>query len=203
LKHGGIGLILYPILKRRGDIMKKILLVFTAIIVVILIGAGVMLYRAGALVEVNISEKLKGPYTFVYAERVGDYSESGKLMDEINKDLNENFKIEPTKGMGIYYDNPKKVAKENLRSELGVILDDGDVKLLEVLSTKYKIKVLKLQEYIVAEFPFENQMSIYVGMFKVYPKLEKYIEQKNLRSREMVEVYDVPNKKILYLMPLE
>ncbi len=183
--------------------MKKILLVFTAIIVVILIGAGVMLYRAGALVEVNISEKLKGPYTFVYAERVGDYSESGKLMDEINKDLNENFKIEPTKGMGIYYDNPKKVAKENLRSELGVILDDGDVKLLEVLSTKYKIKVLKLQEYIVAEFPFENQMSIYVGMFKVYPKLEKYIEQKNLRSREMVEVYDVPNKKILYLMPLE
>jgi len=46
-------------------------------------------------------------------------------------------------------------------------------------------------------------MSIIMGIMKVYPALNKYISENNLSEEGFVmEIYDVPGKKIIYRKPL-
>ncbi|MFW6222251.1 MAG: hypothetical protein ACOC3T_01430, partial [Bacteroidota bacterium] len=53
--------------------------------------------------------------------------------------------------------------------------------------------------YIVAEFPFKGKLSIIFGIMKVYPSIEKFVKKKGYSNDGAVmEIYDVPNKKILY-----
>jgi predicted XRE-type DNA-binding protein len=50
------------------------------------------------------------------------------------------------------------------------------------------------------EFPYKNSFSIIAGIIKVYPKIEQYIQDNNLKTNEIMEIYDVPSNKIIYLM---
>ena len=38
-----------------------------------------------------------------------------------------------------------------------------------------------------------------MGIFKVYPKLTEHIEQNNYSQVPIMEIYDTPNGKILYV----
>ena len=35
---------------------------------------------------------------------------------------------------------------------------------------------------------------------KVYPEINKFVEKNGLKQKEIMEVYDVPAKKIIYIM---
>jgi len=87
-----------------------------------------------------------------------------------------------------------------LRSEIGCILEEKDLSKVEELKAKqFKIKEFPKTEAIVVEFPFNTQFSILAGIMKVYPKLEAYRKEYNYQTREVMEIYDVPSKKILYI----
>jgi hypothetical protein len=45
-------------------------------------------------------------------------------------------------------------------------------------------------------------MSILVGLMKVYPALEKYTKENGYAGGAIMEIYDVPNKKIIYRQEL-
>ena len=158
------------------------------------------LFHAGFFTTVTVQEKTVGPYTLVYEEFQGDYKNTPKVQDKIYYALLNEHKIETFKGFGIYYDNPQKVPKEKLRSEIGCILEEKDLSKVEELKAKqFKIKEFPKTEAIVVEFPFNTQFSIFAGIMKVYPKLEAYRKEYNYQTREVMEIYDVPSKKILYI----
>lgn len=119
-------------------------------------------------------------------------------MDKIYYALRDSEQLETTKGFGIYYDNPQKVEKSQLRSEAGCILETSDSTLLAQLSEKYKVKTFPVKQYIVTEFPFKGKLSIMVSLFKVYPALNRYANKHNYTGGEVMEIYDIPNKKISY-----
>jgi len=55
------------------------------------------------------------------------------------------------------------------------------------------------KKYIVTEFPHKGNMSIIVSIMKVYPALNKYMEENGYEQNvPVMEIYDMPNKKILY-----
>jgi hypothetical protein len=183
------------------EIDMTILKIIFSIFLLILISVAIFFNYIGFFSKVVIEEKQMGPFTLVYDEHKGDYKGTAKIQDNIYYSLLNDYKIETFHGFGIYYDDPKTVPTEKLRSIAGCILEKSDYEKIETLKEKgFKIKKIPKQNSVVVEFPFRNTFSIIAGIMKVYPKIEKYIEENNLTKNEMMEIYDNPSKKIIYLM---
>ncbi len=157
----------------------------------------------GLFTRVTVTEKTLDSFRMVYKKHVGPYQEIGPVMDALYQDLLNNYSIETTNGVGLYYDNPRKVAPEQCRSIGGCILEPGDYTRIEELKQKYDVREYPSAKAVVAEFPFRGKMAIILGIFKVYPKLGKYMEEKGYTSCPMLEIYDMPAKKIIYAVSVE
>lgn len=172
--------------------MKTILIIIATIVVLLVV---VYIYYGG-LASVHVQVLNQGGETLVYEEVTGDYKQTGEVSDRVYHALKQDG-VETFKGFGIFYDNPKRVEKSKLRSEVGCILEDTSV--VQRLSENYKIKVFPRKDYITVESPFKGQLSILVGIFKVYPAMSRFAKEKGYDEESPVmEIYDVPNKKILY-----
>lgn len=180
----------------------KILSIITIVIALVVIMLLVYLSRHGLFSQIKIEEKNVGPYLLVYKEHIGDYKNTALVMDEIYYDLKDNYSIVTTKGFGIYYDNPKEVAKEKLRSIAGSIVEGSSLQDLGIISSKYTVKEYPASKSVVAEFPYTGKISIMLGVFKVYPKLNIYIDKKKYAPVPIMEIYDQPNGKIEYISPI-
>jgi len=176
-----------------------IIIVILGLIAVLLMG---YLYYMGFFNKIEITEKEMGPYKVVFKEHIGDYKETGKIMDEIYYSL-LNDGVETYKGFGIYYDNPKVVEKDKLRSIAGSMIEEKDYDKIDQLKDKYSIKTIDKTRSITTEFPFKNKMSIMFGIMKVYPKINKYIDSKGYKKGQVMEIYDVPNKKVIYVAEIK
>jgi hypothetical protein len=179
----------------RKEIMKLIVSVLGVLIIVIVL----TLSYYGLFTKTTIVEKEMGDFWLLYEKHVGDYREVGQVIDKIYSRLLGEDAIETSRGFGLYYDDPKKVKKENLRSIVGCILDKQDENKIDYLKKNYKIKYYPASKSVVAEFPFKGKPSIFIGIVKVYPKVAEYITQHNYRPGPIMEIYDTPNEKIFYV----
>lgn len=179
--------------------MKLLKRIVVVIFILIIAVTGVFAYYGG-FSNINIKTGTLGGETLVYETVAGDYAQTGFISDKIYDALLNEDKIETTRGFGIFYDNPQYVETNKLRSEVGCILDTPiDSLQLKRLSTKYSIKILPKTECIYVEFPFKGKMSVMVGIFKIYPAIEKYMIENGLQENgPIMEIYDIPNKKIVY-----
>ena len=175
--------------------MKLLLSVLGALSIVIV----VLLSYYGLFTKTTIVEKEMGGFWLLYEKHIGDYKGVGQVMDKIYSRLLGEDAIETSRGFGLYYDDPKKVKKENLRSVVGCILDKQDENRIDYLKKNYQIKYYPASKSVVAEFPFKGKLSIFIGIFKVYPKLAEYIKQLNYTPGPIMEIYDTPNEKIFYV----
>lgn len=178
---------------------KKII---SIIFLLIVTGAVLFLVYSGLFSRIVISEKEIGPYQVVYKSHVGPYQEVGPIMDEIYNSLKNDEQIETSMGFGIYYDDPKKTHVEDLRSDIGSILDEKDYAKIPKLKKRFKIKKYLQKKCVVVEFPFRNKFSIFIGVMRVYPQLTSYIKEKKYKEGPIMEIYDMPNKKIIYAAPI-
>ncbi len=172
-----------------------------ALIIIVVIAAILLAIYAwlGGLKKIHFSVQEAGGEVLVYESHIGDYKNVGKVIDKMYYTLLNEEKVECFRGFGIYYDNPQKVEKEKLRADVGNILENPTPEILDQLAPSYNIRTLEKQQYLVAEFPYKNQLSIIMGIMKVYPALNRYIKVNNLSEEGFVmEIYDVPGKKIIY-----
>lgn len=181
--------------------MTKFILLLLGIFIV----AGVAFYAYyGGFIKPKISVITSGGETLIYEKIEGDYNQSGVVMDKIYYSLLNEDQIETYKGFGIYYDNPQKVAVNKLRSEAGCILEAKDLAKLPELHKKYAIRTFPTVKYLVTEFPYQNKMSVFFSIMKVYPALNKFaLENGFSEDSAVMEIYDVPNKKIIYRKAIE
>ncbi len=175
-------------------IMRITLSVFAVLMVLLL----AVYADYGGFRTISFKIETQGGETIVYETVTGDYSQTPKVLDKIYYSLLNDEKIATTKGIGIYYDNPKKVEKDKLRSEIGCIIENTDSATLIKLSEKYQVKALPQSSFVVAEFPFKGQLSVLLGIMKVYPTLEAYSKEHGYSDSPITEIYDVPNGKIIY-----
>ena len=173
----------------------KVVLIILAVLAVLF----VFIYAYyGGFKKISFRIEIQGGEFVVYENVTGDYSQTGKVSDRIYYALLNDEKIETTKGIGIYYDNPKTVAKDKLRSEIGCIVENLDSVTLAGLTEKYQVKTLPQSEFVVTEFPFKGKLSILFGIMKVYPALDKFCKERGYAESPITEIYDIPNKKIIY-----
>lgn len=172
------------------------------VILIIVIGGVIFLNHIGFFSNISVEEKKMGPYVLVYEDHIGDYKGTKKIQDDIYEMLLDEYNIEANKGFAIYYDDPKKVAKEELKSIAGCILEKADYGSIQRLKDN-NIKITETsnnQEYVVADFPMKNPISVLVGIMKVHPAIADHFEKNGYEQKPMMEIYDVPEKKIIYMM---
>jgi hypothetical protein len=178
--------------------MKTIKTILIVLAVLVIALAAFYAYYGG-FKKINVSVSKSGGDILIYEKIQGDYKQSGVIMDKIYYALLNEDNVETFKGFGIYYDNPKKVEKSKLRSEAGCILEKKDIDKLPMLENKYTIRTFPEKEYIITEFPYKGKASIFFGIMKVPPALNKYAKLNGYKEDSPVmEIYDVPNNKISY-----
>ncbi|PJZ51756.1 GyrI-like domain-containing protein [Leptospira adleri] len=180
----------------------KILTLSILIIVSCLLG---FLFYLGAFDRVQVKEDTLGPLYVLSHERIGDYNNIGATFEVLQKELPakgiQNFKL-----FGIYLDNPNEVPKDKLRSEVGAILSEPLSKVPEGLSLDLKLRTIPKKRYVLSEFPFRNFLSIFLGIYKVYPKVFQACEERgcNLKGKYSMEIYEpITEHKTTYLVPLD
>lgn len=178
--------------------MKMLKIILVVIVVLIALVLIAYIYYGG-LTKVEVKEEVQGGEVLVYEEVVGDYAQSGKFTDKIYYSLLNDEKIATTKGFGVYYDDPKRVDKSKLRSDVGCIVEGLDSARIADLASNYKVRTYPQTNYVTTEFPFKGHMSVMIGLMKVYPQIDKYIKEHRISDKgAIMEIYDVPNKKIIY-----
>ncbi len=179
------------------SVIVSIVIVFVVIVLL------ATLARYGLFSSVSVTEKEVGPLLLVYKKHIGDYKNVAPVMDEIYYDLKDNHAIETTKGFGLYYDNPREVEKDKLRSIVGCIVEGKSIEDLTALNHQYGIREYPSSKSIVAEFPYKGTLSVMLGIFKVYPKLSAYIDENRYPKTPILEIYDQPNMKIEYIASVD
>lgn len=176
--------------------------IFLLLGVSLLVGIFTFTNYLGIFQTVQITEKEVGPYKLVYDELTGPYHKIKGVQDNVYYSL-KNDNIETTRGFGIYYDNPKTTPQEKLRSIGGCIIEAKDFNKLNSLKSKYKIMDYPVSKSIYTEFPFKNPLSVIVAIFKIYPEIERYQQEKAYKPAPLLEVYDIQNQKTLFSAPIE
>ena len=151
-------------------------------------------------IEIETKEFKYGPMVIAYKTMTGPYKKAGEL-------FTESYCLVPNREqIGIYYDDPETVPETELRFAVGPILSHGEEtpsrKEMELLiSHGFKIfHVPKAHFVVTTTFPFRTTLSIYIAIFRVYPKLRRYISERNLCAYPAIEVYT--DSEIMFLMPL-
>ncbi|MBU1076091.1 MAG: GyrI-like domain-containing protein [Spirochaetes bacterium] len=178
-------------------ILKWAAIVIGILLVVIL----ALLAFHGFFGKLNVSTQKMGPFTFVYERFTGPYMQTGKVFYRVHKSL-EADGITATRGLGIYYDDPKKTSSDKLRSDCGSLIEPKDQAKIYRLK-KYKIKHIISQHFAVAEFPIKSHLSYMIAPMKGYSALLKYVKETGLKISKgavPMELYDVPAKKIYFLL---
>jgi hypothetical protein len=178
--------------------MKSVVIVVTAVLIACV---GVLAYL-GFFSTVEVRERDMGPYQIVYREHVGDYGGTAVIQDEVCSELLDGEKVRVSRGFGLYYDDPRTVKRENLRSIAGCILEEQDYPRIADLKKRHLVREYARTRCLVAEFPYKGTLSIFAGVICVYPRLEEYTREKKLGKGPVMEIYDIPGKKIVYLMQL-
>ncbi|MFT3740029.1 MAG: hypothetical protein QM786_14850 [Breznakibacter sp.] len=152
----------------------------------------------GAFASLNIRIEEQGGETVVCRSITGDYRQSGMIMDKIYYTLLNDYNVETFKGYAKYFDNPRNVERNKLRSEAGCIVEPADADRLALAATDFMTKQLPVDHYIVAEFPYKGKLSVLFGLVKVYPALRRFADQNGCGDAPVVDIYDIPNKRIFY-----
>jgi hypothetical protein len=176
-------------------ILKWSLLVIALIVLLI---AGFLAYL-GFFSPLKVYETKLGPFTIAYESFTGPYAKSGAVFSLVYSVVRA-AGIEPTRGLGIYYDDPGKVAADKLRSDCGVVIEAKDFGKLKVLRKKLKVKRIDQDLGLVVEFPIRNSLSYMIGPLKAYPALMKYAAARGYRGEMTYELYDEPHKKIFFVL---
>ena len=87
---------------------------------------------------------------------------------------------------------------EQAKPDIGVILEDGQ----QYIEGEFERVGILRNDAVVAEFPYTSKMSIIFGALRVYPLLNKYIEDNGLQKGPVIEIYDLANGKIQYISGL-
>lgn len=155
-------------------------------------GAGYLAYRWGLWQPVEVAETTVGPVVCIYKDYVGPYHNVGNAITAVRCAVVEHRPFSEGGGrlrnFGCYYDKPRDVPPEKCRASVGVMLwggaqdgmSEADLKKQAdtinqepwVKDNLLKAVVLPASRYAFCDLPFYGQLSLIIGIWRAYSKLE-------------------------------
>lgn len=181
----------------------KILKIILISLVSLLISLLLFGWFIGFFKNMKVKEKEEGGFTVAGLKYTGPYSTNAKYMAQVEQKLLK-LGIMPNREFGIYYDNPQTSSPENCRSYVGCIIREEDYdKIPELISTGLIVDTVPKGKAIFTEFSLRNSVSFMLGAMKAYPLMSKYLSTKGYKATMSIEIYDLVDRKITYLMQYE
>jgi hypothetical protein len=170
--------------------MKKGLAVTVVVVVVVLAAVLGVAGYCGAFRSVTVADEEFGPVWLVYEKHTGAYGDIRHVIKQVRTQLVEQEGLEPARSFGLYWDDPREVPKEQLRSIGGCILDTSDEETLARILARYNAAEFPRSSVVTATFPLKGPLSFVLAVMKVYPALEAYMAANGLASVPVMEIYD-------------
>jgi DNA gyrase inhibitor GyrI len=162
-------------------VFQKKILRFLAFLLflTILFTLGVLTY-IGFFSKARIELAEKGPYTIVCLSNTGPYYKTIKKIEKV-KQMLAGTPVRILEPCGLYYDNPRTVPQNKLRSKAGVLVKD-------IVSAKPPLEIVTIPKRQVAVGTIKANPGL-VGV-KVYPKLKEWLWQKGFQGgTPALEIY--------------
>ena len=176
-------------------IRNLLLFIGIGLVVIALFG-----WYSGFFTGVTVEVKELGPIYVVYEDHIGEYTETGQIREKLYGMLWDDG-IDNYKDFGIYYDDPGLSNTKEMRCKVGRVIEQNQVPELDEFKDKYKLFVLQRQKVAIIKYPYVNLFSLYVGIYKSYPKLREYAVSNNYTDGPIIEILD-ESKDIQFILPL-
>jgi len=171
--------------------------IFLSIIVILILLILWWWVYFGFFEKVNFETKQIGWYDIVYKNNAWDYTKVSDVFTNISVLLKKNW-IQYNEWIGVYFSDPNTTPKENLLSSLGYVVSgmtEDQFNILKLQDESLKRAKLWSSQAIVTSFPYKNSLSLMVWPIFMYPKIEKYMSENNIKPVPMMEIYDMTNDK--------
>jgi len=180
--------------------MKRVVVPLVSVLFAVASISLAFLSWAGLFSEIKVSEEKVGPFFFAYDVSIGPYRKTADVMDRIYNTLLGEKGVSATTGFGLYYDKPGTVPDKKLRSIAGCIIEKEYQNKLQAPSPKFRTGFIPESKSIIARFPYKGNISVLLGLFRVYPYLNRYMSEKRLVMGPVMELYDIKNGSISYIV---
>lgn len=155
--------------------LKKILITLTVLIIALVV-LGIFL---GLFQSVNIRKIQAGPYKIMCLDHIGSYKNICRKIKSVDELLSKN-KIKPIAFCGVFYDDPRKIDEDKLRSKGGCIVKEfADIDILEQLT-------IPKTEVVSASIKAHPA----IAPIKTYPKIEQWLSKNKYKvTGPSLEIY--------------
>jgi len=155
-------------------------------------------FYLGFFLPVTIVIEDRGPLHMIYKAHSGAYHHIGPVIEAVEKWSHEQ-RLRCTLTFGEYLDDPAAIDQDRLRSRGGCLYNTlPNVQLPEDFAAEVRPK----KSYVVAQF----NGSPSIGPFKVYPKVEEFLQTRRLKQNgPVIETYFVHGEKVTteFLFPID
>ncbi len=137
----------------------------------------------GGFHRVQISAEERGPYSYAYLEHKGSYAKIPDTRLKVLRGLQEQG-VTPLQAINVLFDDPRHVARADLRANVGYIVRIGDAIRLPLKRAEMPRRKVWVGEVKAAEL---------LAPSKVYQALHDYLRPQGRDIRmPSVELYDSP-----------
>lgn len=173
-----------------------------AIVGILILASLTTLFHYDLFDSMEVTKKTVPSRILVYEVHQGDYKKAADAMNKVFFTLLKIDSIKTSIGFGLYYDNPDYTEKDSLRWIAGCILEPKDTVLISKITPEFKVAVFPETEAVYTDFAYKGALSVFIGIYKAYPALGRFIVENNLKMPPVMELYDQPRNKIQYIAPL-
>ncbi|XP_054707731.1 testis-expressed protein 264 homolog [Uloborus diversus] len=179
-----------------------IMVLIPVLLILILLTIVALLWHSGYFLPVDVKtckppfDELEVAYKFVR----GSHKDCSMLYAEAHG-------LAPQlRCIGVYYDNPREVGENHMRSIVGLIINDEDKPVEERERQNFLAKGFQVAKFpsvdhvVYADFPHMSFLSVLIAVHRVVPSFRTYIQEKKLQAYPLIEICD--GSKIVYVAPL-
>ncbi len=176
--------------------MELILLFFGSFGAVIVL----FLFYSGYFNPVLFKTQTLPQYYLALRPLVGDYKNSPSIQAELMQELVDGGLVIDTTA-GIYFDNPKELEKDKLRSLVGVVIKAEQLDLFKALHSDARLVELEEQKAFHTSWNYKSGLSIMLAIMRVYPAIFKRAKRDHFEIFQSIEIYDFSQKRLDYYFP--
>jgi len=171
-----------------------------AIGLVLVLFSLVALHYVGAFDKLSMTVRTTDAMHVIYLDHKGPYKDIRFVMRDVYRYCTDKLLMRPTKGIGIFFDNPGTVAQQDLHSQAGFVVYMQPVGV----EAPYMTMTIDSMRAIVGEFPIRSMLSNFIGTQKFYSRLIGYSIRRHVSvGSPIMEVYDLDARKIVYIAPVK
>ncbi len=170
--------------------MKKILLIVAVLVLAIL----ALLTYEGIWTKAQITKAPEGGYTFIGITHRGAYHKIGTTFEKLKAEVAAAGITQANYG-AIYYDDPKTVAEDSLRSFAAVVISSSADSMKLANLVDYQVVSIPTAQALVCDLKTADPIGMIVAVFKAYPAFENYFKIHPEEATHITHTYELYHEK--------